>query len=100
MLSGLLQQPYVLAVAVALLTATGMFFYTRSIDNDPAKCKKAFFKTLVVGLAAGLGLAWLSGRSAGGGVTALGGGAPEVSTEPFMPPEPVVVPGGGAMASA
>ena len=54
-----LQQPYVFAVAAAVLTAAAIYFYAKTMDKDE-RCNKAFFKTLTAGLIVGLGLAYLS----------------------------------------
>ena len=73
-----LQQPYVFAVAVAVLTAAVMYFYSRTLESNE-KANKTFYKTLAAGLVVGLGLAYLSRPK------------PEaISTEPFMETAPAV----------
>lgn len=73
-----LQQPYVFAIAIAVLTATAMYFYTKTMEQDD-KCNKAFFKTLTAGLLAGLGLAYLSTPR-----------AEPILTEPFIESNPAI----------
>ncbi len=75
----ILQQPYVFAAAIAILTATVMYFYSRTIESDE-KANKTFYKTLAVGLAVGMGLAYLSRPK-----------AEALSTEPFMEAAPAAV---------
>lgn len=71
-----LQQPYVFAVAVAVLTASIVYFYSKTIESDD-KCNKTFFKTLAAGLVVGVGLAYLSQPR-----------LEQLSTEPFMDSSP------------
>jgi high-affinity Fe2+/Pb2+ permease len=72
-----LQQPYVFAVAVAVLTAALVYFYSRTIESDQKSSNKTFFKTLAAGLLVGGGLAYLSQPK------------PEaLATEPFMDASP------------
>lgn len=71
-----LQQPYVFAIAVAVLTAALVYFYSRTIENDE-KSNKTFFKTLAAGLLVGGGLAYLSRPK-----------AEALATEPFMDASP------------
>ena len=76
MLTTLFQQPYVFAVAVAVLTAALVYFYSRTIESDE-KCNKTFFKTLAAGLLVGVGLAYLSQPR-----------TEQLATEPFMDASP------------
>lgn len=72
---GFLQQPYVFAFTVALLTAVLSYLYSRISEKDPQKCTKTFFKTLAAGVVAGAGLTYLTSSR------------PEtVATEPFDAP--------------
>jgi hypothetical protein len=84
---GVLKQPYVFAVALAVVTATLMYLYTRTIEADTDRCNKTFFKTLAISAGAGLLLAyaasWGESSSSSGGGAAAGGG--DLATEPFMP---------------
>lgn len=73
---GILQQPYVFAVVVAILTAALTYFYSRTIEADD-KSNKTFFKTLTAGLLVGLGLAYLSQPK-----------TEALATEPFMDASP------------
>jgi hypothetical protein len=73
-----LQQPYVFAVAVAVLTATVVYFYSRTLERDD-KCNKTFFKTLAAGLLVGGGLAYMSQPR-----------AEKLATEPFMDSSPAI----------
>ena len=71
-----LQQPYVFAVAMAVLTAALVYFYSRTIESD-GKPNKTFFKTLAAGLVVGGGLAYISHPR-----------AEALATEPFMDASP------------
>jgi hypothetical protein len=73
-----LQQPYVFAVAAAVLTAAAIYFYTKTLDRDE-QCNNAFFKTLTAGLLVGLGLAYLSTPR-----------AETMLTEPFIDSGPAI----------
>ena len=84
---GLLKQPYVFALALALLTAGLMYLYARTIERDGDKCTKTFFKTLAISSVSGLALAYLSSWGGGGGGDGGGGGGGgggDLATEPFM----------------
>jgi hypothetical protein len=76
MLSTMLQQPYVLAVAIAVLTATIVYFYSKTIEAEE-RCNKAFFKTLAAGLVVGIGLVYISQPR-----------QEQLLTEPFMDATP------------
>jgi hypothetical protein len=89
---GLLKQPYVFALALAVVTAALMYLYARTIERDTDKCTKTFFKTLAISSVAGLALAYASswGGGGGGGGGESGGGHGHgheggLATEPFMP---------------
>ena len=70
---GFLQQPYVFALVVALVTAVLAYSYSRVTDADASRHSRTFFRTLAAASVAGLGLAYLaSARS-----------APVMATEPF-----------------
>lgn len=73
MLGFLRNYPYVFALVVALLTATLMWAYTRTIETDADKIQKTFNKTLAAGVVAALALTWLVHRSE------------PLSCEPFQP---------------
>ena len=83
---GILKQPYVFAIVLAIVTATLMYMYSRTVENDHDKCSKTFFKTLAIATTSGLALAYaattLGGSGSGGG--GGGGGGEQLSTEPFM----------------
>jgi len=73
----ILQQPYMFAMALAVLTALLAYLYSRTTERDGAQANKTFFKTLAAGALAGVGLTYLtSGRTE------------QLATEPFdvMPP--------------
>lgn len=65
--------PYIFSLLVALLTATLMWLYTRTIEPDREKVNKTFNKTLAAGVVAALALTWLVHRQE------------PVSCEPFQP---------------
>lgn len=67
-----LQQPYVFALSLTLLTAVLAFLYGKITDKDPSTPMRTFFKTLAAGAVAGVALTYLS--------TAR---ADPVATEPF-----------------
>lgn len=71
-----LSQPYVLAAAIAVLTATLVYLYSRTIESDQ-KANKTFYKTLAAGLIVGFGLAYLSQPK-----------KEVLATEPFMDTSP------------
>ncbi len=74
----ILQQPYVFAVAAAVLTAAAIYFYAKTMEKDE-RCNKTFFKTLAAGLVVGLGLAYMSTPK------------PEaILTEPFLDANPAI----------
>lgn len=77
-----LQQPYVFAFALAMLTATITFFYSKTVEKDQAQVKRTFFKTLAAGVLAGAVLAYFS--------TPRG---EQLAAEPF---DAVLAGGGGA----
>lgn len=63
--------PYILALAIVLLTATLVWLYTKTIEKDTEKVQKSFNITLAAGIIAALGLTWLAYRQE------------PISTEPF-----------------
>ena len=72
MLGGLLQNSYVFAVLMAVLTSVLAYVFSRVTDPDPARPNRTFFKTLVSALAAGLALAYFAAPR-----------AEPLATEPF-----------------
>lgn len=60
MLSGILQQPYVFALLVALGTAVLTYLYGRVTDKDPAAPARTFNKTLAAGVLVGAALTYLA----------------------------------------
>lgn len=74
-----LQQPYVFALSLALLTSVLVYLYSKTTEKDPAHVNKTFFKTMAAGTLAGVALTYLtSGRSE------------PMATEPFD----IMTPGG------
>lgn len=74
-----LQQPYVFALCLALLTSVLVYLYSKTTEKDSTHANKTLFKTLAAGTLAGVALTYLtSGRS-----------EPLAATEPFD-----AVPGG------
>lgn len=69
---GLLKNPHAFAIATAFLTAVLAYLYARTTEYDKNAQNKVFWKTLVMGLIAGLVLAW-----------AVYGRQEPVATEPF-----------------
>lgn len=63
--------PYIFSLTLALLIASLMWLYTRTIETDRDKVNKTFNKTLAVGVVAALALTWLAHRQE------------PISTEPF-----------------
>ena len=59
----MLQNPYVLVIVTTVLTAVATMLYNKTLESDTSKVNKAFFKTLVFGLALGLPLAFLANRT-------------------------------------
>ena len=57
---GFLQQPYVFAFALALITATLVYLYSKTTEKDPAQVNRTFFKTLAAGILAGATLTYMS----------------------------------------
>ena len=85
---GILKQPYVFAVVLAVLTAGLMYVYARTVEADKERCNKTFFKTLAIASVSGLLLAYAAswaGSGSGGAGDSGPGGAGELATEPFMP---------------
>jgi hypothetical protein len=74
----ILQQPYVFAIAAAVLTAAVIYFYAKTIESDE-RCNKTFFKTLAAGLLVGLGLAYMSTPR-----------SEPILTEPFIESNPAI----------
>lgn len=69
-----LQQPYVFALATALLTATLAFLYSKTTEREQGGATRTFFKTLASAALAGVALTYFaSGR------------AEPLATEPFDP---------------
>ena len=71
MLGFLRNHPYVFSLAIALVTATLVWLYARTIEKDADKVNKTFNKTLLAGVIAALALTWLVHRQE------------QISTEPF-----------------
>jgi len=63
--------PYIFALSIALVTATLMWLYTKTLETDTEKVQKTFYKTLAAGTIAALALTWLAYRQE------------PISTEPF-----------------
>lgn len=81
---GFLQQPYVFAVVVAIVTAGLVYVYSKITDSKDQKTSKStFFKTLVAGLIAGMGLAYASSPR-----------TETIATEPFDAVVASAAPGG------
>lgn len=62
MLGFLKGHPYLVAMAIALLTATLSWAYARTLSQDPEETRKVFNKTLAAGLIAALTLTWVVHR--------------------------------------
>ena len=59
-----LQQPYIFALSLALLTSVLVYMYSKTTEKDSTHVNKTFFKTLAAGTLAGVALTYLtSGRS-------------------------------------
>lgn len=71
MMGFLRNHPYIFALTIALVTATLMWLYTKTIEKDTEKVQKTFNKTLAAGIIAALALTWLVHRQE------------PISTEPF-----------------
>lgn len=71
-----LQQPYVFALALALVTALLSFAYAKVTDKEPGRPAKTFFKTMAAGTLAGIALTYLTSSKA----------EPLLATEPFDAP--------------
>lgn len=67
-----LQQPYVFAMALAVLTSVLVYLYSKTTERDPSQVNKTFFKTLAAGTLAGMGLTYLTSNR-----------AEPLATEPF-----------------
>lgn len=65
-----LQQPYVFALTLALLTAVLAFLYAKTTEKDSGT--KTFFKTLAAGAVAGVALTYFAN-----------GRGEQLATEPF-----------------
>jgi len=55
-----LQQPYVFALSLAVLTSALVYLYSKTTDRDSAHTTKTFFKTLAAGSLAGVALTYLT----------------------------------------
>lgn len=75
MVLAFLQQPYVFALTLAVVTAVLVYLYTKTTERDPVQLNKAFFKTLAAGTLAGVALTYLTT-----------GRAERLATEPFDGP--------------
>ncbi len=79
-----LQQPYVFALTLALLTSVLVYLYSKTTEKDSAAVNRTFFKTLAAGTLAGVALTYFS--SARG---------EQLATEPFDAiPAAAGIPGG------
>lgn len=76
-----LQQPYVFALTLAVLTAVLVYLYSRTTEKDPAQASKTFFKTLAAGTLTGVALTYFTSAK----------GEQLLATEPFDAPS---APGG------
>lgn len=79
MLAAVLQNHYVFAVLMAILTSVLAYALSRMTDTEPGRPYRTFFKTLVCALAAGALLAYMASRKT----------AEPMATEPFDMPAPV-----------
>lgn len=77
---GALQQPYIFAIVLAVVTAVLAYLLSTVTDKDAVRSKRTFFKTLAAGVVAGLALTYFTTGRARGGDAA---GAAAVVTEPF-----------------
>lgn len=77
-----LQQPYVFAIVLAVLTSVLVYLYSKTTEKDPSQVNRTFFKTLAAGTLAGVGLTYLTSAK-----------SETLATEPFDVP----MMGGGAM---
>lgn len=84
---GFLQQPYVFALALALVTSVLAFLYAKTTDKD-GSANRTFFKTLAAGTLAGVVLTYVSRMSRG----------EQMATEPFDMPGNNLGGGMGGMA--
>lgn len=57
---GFLQQPYMFALTLAVLTAALSYLYSFVVERDPSKRNSTFFKTLAAGVVVGVGLTYLT----------------------------------------
>lgn len=81
---GFLQQPYVFAVVMAIVTAGLVYAYSKITDTKDQKTSKStFFKTLVAGLIAGMGITYVSTSR-----------TETIATEPFDAAVATSAPGG------
>ena len=62
MLGFLKGHPYLVAMAIALLTAALSWAYARTLTKDPEETRKVFYKTLAAALVASLALTWVVHR--------------------------------------
>lgn len=83
---GFLQQPYVFALALALVTSVLSYLYAKTTDKD-GSANRTFFKTLAAGTLGGFVLTYVSRMSRG----------EQVATEPFDMPGVNNMGGGGGM---
>jgi hypothetical protein len=81
-----LQQPYVFAAAMALITAGLVYAYSMVTDRDGERSRKTFFKTLAAGVLAGAVLTYAAKPR-----------AEALATEPFDVPVGLPAAGGGGI---
>lgn len=55
-----LQQPYIFAFSLALLTATLVYLYSKTTEKDSTQVQRTFFKTLAAGTVAGIAMTYFS----------------------------------------
>lgn len=78
---GALQQPYIFAIVLAVVTSVLAYLLSTVTDKDAVRSKRTFFKTLAAGVVAGLALTYFAtGRARGADA---GAAAAAAVTEPF-----------------
>lgn len=72
---GMLRQPYLFAIALAVVTAVLAFALSKVTDKDSTKSRRTFFTTLAAGLVTGIALTYLTAPK--------GVAEAAIATEPF-----------------
>lgn len=78
-----LQQPYVFAISLAVLTSVLVYLYSKTTEKDSTQANKTFFKTLAAGTLAGVALTYFTSNR-----------SEQLATEPFDVMPGVSAPGG------